>query len=97
MARDIIAITPVLDRKLKKLRPRDVPMMIFGGSPHIVALPPKLAQKTSETIIGTGSNDKRSESSSDTAARNRMTVIESMNIESANDMIINTTKIRSGL
>lgn len=43
--RAIPAIRPVFVRKSAKLYPRAVPIIIFGGSPHIVAEPPRLAQK----------------------------------------------------
>ena len=52
----IPAARPVFDRKSKNEKPSDVPMIMFGGSPHIVALPPKFAQNISDSIIGTGLN-----------------------------------------
>ena len=55
---DTAPITPVFKTKSEKEYPRDVPMMIFGGSPHIVALPPRFAQKISAIITGTGLNFK---------------------------------------
>ena len=64
-------------------------MIIFGGSPHIVAEPPKFAQKTSDNIIGTGLKLSNLESSTVTAAKNKITVILSMNIERIADTIIN--------
>ena len=64
-------------------------MMMFGGSPHMVAEPPKLAQKISEIIIGTGSNFSSFASSTVAAARKRITVMLSMNIARTKDMIIN--------
>ena len=57
-------------------------MMMFGGSPHMVAAPPRFAQKISERIIGTGSNFIVCASSSVTVARKRMTVMLSINMES---------------
>ena len=80
------AITPVLPRKSKKLSPRDVPMMMLGGSPHMVADPPRLAQKISARIIGTGLKYRVLASSAVTAARNRITVMLSMNIASSADI-----------
>ena len=40
----------------KRLRPSDVPIIIFGGSPHIVAEPPRFAQNISAKVIGIGLN-----------------------------------------
>ena len=79
--------------KSAKENPRDVPMIMFGGSPHIVADPPRFAQKISARIIGTGLNFNSCESSTVTAARNRITVILSMNIASTKDSSINVIKI----
>ena len=47
---------------------------MFGGSPHIVAEPPRFAQKISDRIIGTGLNFSSFASSTVTAARKRITV-----------------------
>ena len=69
------------------------PMIMFGGSPHIVEEPPKFAQKISARIIGTGLNFKSPESSTVTAERNKITVIESMNIERIALISMNTIKI----
>ena len=66
---------------------------MFGGSPHIVAEPPRFAQKISARIIGTGLNLSRCESSTVTAARNRITVMLSINIASTVDIIMNVMKI----
>ena len=68
-------------------------MMMFGGSPHIVAEPPRFAQNISDNIIGTGLNFNSCASSTVTAARNRMTVMLSMNIASTADIIMNVIKI----
>ena len=68
-------------------------MMIFGGSPHIVADPPRFAQNTSARTIGTGLNFRSWLSSTVTAARNRITVIESMNIARIPDISMKVTKI----
>ena len=68
-------------------------MMMFGGSPHMVAEPPKFAQKISARIMLTGLNLRRRESSTVTAARKRMTVMLSMNIESAKEISMNATKM----
>ena len=68
-------------------------MIMFGGSPHIVADPPRFAQKISARIIGTGLNFNSCESSTVTAARNRITVILSINIASTKDRSINVIKI----
>ena len=67
--------------------------MIFGGSPHIVAEPPRFAQNTSAKIIATGLNFRSCESSTVTAARKRITVILSINIARTADITINVTKI----
>ena len=71
--------------------------MIFGGSPHIVADPPRFAQKISAIIIGTGLLFNKRQSSIVTAAKNKITVILSMNIASTNDMIIKVTNTAIGL
>ena len=84
---------PVLPRKSKKVRPREVPMMMLGGSPHMVALPPRFAQKTSARMSGTGWNSSSSANSIVTAARKRMTVIESMNIDRTKLMIMKVIRI----
>ena len=68
-------------------------MIMFGGSPHIVAEPPKFAQKTSAKIIGTGLNFNNLDNSMVTAARNKITVILSMNIASTKDIHIKAIKI----
>ena len=70
-----------MDNKYRQGHPRDVPMIMFGGSPHIVADPPRFAQKISDKIIGTGSNFIVCASSSVTVARNSTTVMLSMNID----------------
>ena len=66
-------------------------MMIFGGSPHIVAEPPRFEQKISEMIIG--SKCRRCASSTVTAAKKRITVILSINIARNADISINEIKI----
>ena len=66
---------------------------MFGGSPLIVADPPKLAQKISARINGTGVNFRSCASSTVTAARNRITVILSMNMDSTADIIMKVMKI----
>ena len=63
--------------------------MMLGGSPHIVAEPPRFAQNISDKIIGTGLNLSSLASSTVTAARNKITVILSMNIARNDDIIIN--------
>ena len=67
--------------------------MMLGGSPHIVAEPPRFAQKISERIIGIGLNSRSLESSMVTAARNRITVILSMNMASTKDNTMKVIKI----
>ena len=67
--------------------------MILGGSPHIVAEPPRFAQKISDRIIGTGLNFKSCDNSTVTAARNKITVMLSINIDNTADIIINVIKI----
>ena len=66
-------------------------MMMLGGSPHMVADPPRFAQNTSARIIGTGLNFNSCDSSIVTAARNRITVILSMNIARIPDNTIKVT------
>ena len=68
-------------------------MIMFGGSPLIVAEPPRFAQKISDKIIGSGLNFNKVESSIVTVARNKITVILSMNIAKIADIIIKTIKI----
>ena len=84
---------PVFLIKSIKVKPKEVPMMMFGGSPHMVAEPPRFAQKISERIMGTGLNSRSLESSMVTAARNRITVMLSINIASTKDNTIKVTKI----
>ena len=57
----------------------------------MVAEPPRFAQNTSESIMGIGLNFRSCASSTVTAARNRITVILSMNIESIADISMNVT------
>ena len=72
-------------------------MMMLGGSPHIVAEPPRLAQKISERIMGTGSILRSLPSSMVTVARKRMTVMESMNMASTEDMTMKAIMSGTGL
>ena len=72
-------------------------MMMFGGSPHIVAEPPRFAQKISDRIIGTGSIFNNFANSTVTAAKNKITVMLSINIASTDDMSINAIKSGIGL
>ena len=62
----------------------------------MVALPPKLAQKISAIITGIGLNLSVLASLIVTAARNKITVIESMNIARTDDKTINATNILTG-
>ncbi len=62
--------------------------MILGGSPHMVAEPPRFAQKISDKIMGIGLNLKRCESSIVTVAKNKITVMLSINIASMADKSI---------
>ena len=70
-------------------------MIILGGSPHIVAEPPRFAQKISDKIIGTGLNFNNFASSTVTAAKNKMTVMLSMNMAKNADIIMKA--INSGI
>ena len=72
-------------------------MIMFGGSPHIVADPPRFAQNTSDRIIGIGLHFSSWHNSTVTAARNRITVILSINMDKNAAISINTTKIGTGL
>ena len=56
-------------------------MMMFGGSPHIVAAPPRFAQKISRQDHRHGVDFIVCASSSVTVARNSTTVMLSMNID----------------
>ena len=71
--------------------------MIFGGSPHMVELPPRFAQKISARINGTGSKRRSRASSIVTAARNRMTVMLSMNMDSPADSSMKVKNMAMGL
>ena len=70
---------------------------MFGGSPHIVAEPPKFAQKISDKISGTGLNLSNFDNSMVTAARNKITVILSINIAKTVDKTKNVIKIGTTL
>ena len=85
----ITAISPVCVINVENEKLSDVPIIILGGSPHIVAEPPRLAQNISDKIIGTGLNFNSLASSIDTAARNNITVILSINIANPKDITIN--------
>ena len=63
----------------------------------MVADPPRFAQKISDRIIGTGSNFKSFASSIVTAAKNRMTVMLSINIARNADISIKVTNKGMGL
>ena len=71
--------------------------MILGGSPHIVAEPPRLAQNTSASITGIGEKPSNPASSTVTDARKRITVMESINIASTKDITIKVIKIGTAL
>ena len=70
---------------------------MFGGSPHMVAAPPRFAQNISDKIMGMGLNFNNFASSNVTAAKNKITVMLSMNIASTADKIINVIKSGIGL
>lgn len=93
----IRTIEPVLATKSANEYPSAVPMMMLGGSPHIVAAPPRLAQKICAKMTGTGSKRSSCASSTVTAAKNKMTVMLSINIDRTAAMIINTRKIHVAL
>ena len=63
----------------------------------MVAEPPRFAQNTSARIMGTGLNSNVFASSIVTAARNKITVILSMNIARIEDIIIKVMRILTGL
>ena len=63
----------------------------------MVALPPRFAQNISAKINGTGSKRRSLASSMVTAARNRMTVMLSINMASTADSSIKVMKIAMGL
>ena len=85
----IAAISPVCVINVENEKLSDVPIIILGGSPHIVAEPPRLAQNISDKIIGTGLNFSIFASSIDTAAKNNITVMLSINIARQKDIIMN--------
>ena len=70
--------------------------MMLGGSPHMVAEPPRLAQKISAIIMGMGLKCSRCASSTVMAARNRMTVMLSMNMDRTAAMIIKAKNSGTG-
>ena len=57
-------------------------MIMLGGSPLMVAAPPRLAQKISGKIMYTGLNFRIRDSSTVMAAMNSTTVMLSMNMAS---------------
>ena len=59
----------------------------------MVAEPPRFAQKISARIIGTGLNLSNCDNSMVTAARNKITVILSINIARIADNTINVKKM----
>ena len=63
----------------------------------MVADPPRFAQKISDKIIGTGLNFKSFASSMETAAKNRITVILSINMASTKDINMNDTNSGTAL
>ena len=69
-------------------------MMILGGSPLIVALPPVLAANISATITGTGSNLNIRASSIVTMLRNNSTVMLSINIERKPEIKVDFEEVR---
>ena len=72
-------------------------MMMLGGSPLMVAEPPRLAVKISAMIMGTGSNFSRRPRLTLATARKRMTVMLSMNMDSTAERIIKLTSRGTGL
>ena len=94
---EITASNPVFSTKSANVYPRDVPIIILGGSPHIVAAPPRLAQNTSASITGIGEKPSKPASSTVTDARKRITVMESINIASTKDITIKVIKIGTDL
>ena len=52
-------MTPLFWMKSQNPRPREVPRMMLGGSPLMVAAPPRLAEKISASTRGTGSNFRK--------------------------------------
>ena len=68
-------------------------MMMLGGSPDIVALPPVLEANTSAMMTGTGSNFSRRAISTVTDAMNSITVMLSMNIEREPERSMKLTRI----
>ena len=75
------AIRPVLTTKSVNVYPKDVPIMMLGGSPDMVALPPMLDANISAIMTGTGSNLSKRAISTETVARKSITVMLSMNME----------------
>ena len=94
---EIATISPVFVTKSENEYPREVPIIMLGGSPHIVAAPPKFAQNISARIIEIGLNLSSCESSIVTAAKNKITVILSMNIARNEDSIINVRYMETTL
>ena len=67
--------------------------MIFGGSPHIVEEPPRFEQKISAIMTGIGSNCNSLLWVIVIAARNKITVMLSINMDRTKARIINMIKI----
>ena len=58
-------------------------MMMLGGSPLMVAAPPRLAAKISPMIMGTGSNRRKCARRAVATTRNKTTVMLSTNMDSS--------------
>ena len=87
---------PLFCKKSQKLRPRDVPRMMLGGSPVMVAAPPRLAAKISPMMRGTGSKRRYCASRTVAATRKRITVTLSTNMASSAARIIKLIKMAMG-
>ena len=72
-------------------------MMMLGGSPLMVAAPPRLAVKISAIIRGMGSNFSKWARRTLATSRNRITVMLSMNMDSTADRIIKQIISGTGL
>ena len=72
-------------------------MMMLGGSPLMVAEPPRLAVKISAMMRGMGSNSSSFARLTLATARKRMTVMLSMNMDSTAERIMKQMRRGTGL
>ena len=88
---------PVFTMKSIKLRPACEPIMIFGGSPMSVAVPPMLEDKICVSRNGTGSNPRMPVMAMDIGPTSRTVVTLSRNALSTAVSSANSSMIFHGL